>query len=88
MGAGSVSASASEETASIKAGCSTKAQHLEESEAESDERLSSVLPQGPEATLTLPRAMGARVSSFIDETLHLGKSILSAFCILLVSMPF
>ena len=59
---------------------------MEESEAESDERPSSVLPRGPEAAPTSPRAMDTRVLGFIDETLHLGKSILSGFCILLVSM--
>ena len=37
-----------------------------------------------EVVPTSHRAMDTRVSGFIDETLHLGKSILSAFCILLV----
>ena len=76
--------SASAKSASIKVGRSMKAQHLEKSEAESVERPSSVLPQGPEAMPTSPRAMGDGASGFIVETLHLGKSILSAFCILLV----
>ena len=43
-GAGSASASASEEATSDKVVCSMKAQHLEESEAESEERPSLVLP--------------------------------------------
>ena len=46
IGASSASAFASEETTSVKAGRSAKAQHLEESEAESDEWPSLVLPQG------------------------------------------
>ena len=71
-GAGSASTFASEETTSVKAGRSAKAQHLEESEAESDERPSSVSPQGPEAVPTSPHAMGTRASGFIVETLHLG----------------
>ena len=45
---------------------------MEESEAESDERPSSVLPQGPEAVPTSPRAMDIGASGFIVETLHLG----------------
>ena len=52
-GASSASASASEET-SVKAGWSAKAQHLEESEAESEERALSALPQVPETALTSP----------------------------------
>ena len=84
IGASSASAFASEETTSVKAGRSAKAQHLEESEAEFDERPSLVLPQGPEATLTSPLAMGDGASGFIVKTLHLAKSILSSFCILLV----
>ena len=52
-GAGSASASASEET-SVKAGRLAKAQHLEESEAESEERALSALPQVPETASTSP----------------------------------
>ena len=81
--ASSASAFASEETTSIKVGRSGKAQHLEESEAKSKERPSSVLPQGSEAMATSSRAMGIRVLGFIVEPLHLGNSILSACCVLL-----
>ena len=84
-GADSTSASASEETTSVKVGRSVKAQHLEESKAKSDERPSSVLPQGLEVAPSSPHAMDTGVSGFLNETLHLGKSILSAFSILLVS---
>ena len=83
-GASSAAASTSKETTSIKFGRSAKAQHLEESEAEFEERSSSILPQGLEAASTLPRAMGIGASGFIAEPLHLGNSILIASCILLV----
>ena len=84
MGAGSASTSASEETTSVQASRSVKAQHLEESEAEFKEQPSLVLPQGREAVSTSPRAMGIRALGFIAEPLHIGNSILSASCILLV----
>jgi hypothetical protein len=73
IGAGSTSASTSEETASVKVGRFAKAQHLEESEAESNEQLSLVLPQGREATPISPHAREIGVPGFIDETLHLGN---------------
>lgn len=55
---------------------------MEESEVESEERPSSVLPQGPEATSTSSHAMGIGASSFIAEPLHLGNAILSASYVL------
>jgi hypothetical protein len=73
VGAGSASATTSEETASVKVGRSVKAQHLEESEAESNERPSLVLPQGLEATPTSPLAREIGAPGFIDKTLHLGN---------------
>lgn len=71
-GAGSASASASEET-SVRAGRSAKTQLLEESEAESEEQLISVLPRAPEEPLISPRAVGAGTSSEVAGAMLLGE---------------
>lgn len=74
----STSASDSEEVASDRHGHSVKAQHLEESKADSKEQPALVLPQNPEASAGPANAGDTGMPDVAGDALYLRKFIFGA----------
>jgi hypothetical protein len=72
--------SGSEEVASGRLGRSMKTPRLEESEAESDDRLASVRPPSPAPIGMPPRAVGDAMASGAQGALYLSECFFLFFC--------